>query len=97
MNGCTLWLNVNQTTRCHVIGAFFQRLSGPPIPQYRYNIIVTVRRLTVMDKEIAGAVIITKLSIVCFEAIAAPFEITVPMVLANEILHELGLFKISVA
>ena len=97
MNGYTLWLNVNQTIRCHIIGAFLQRLSRPPIPQYRYSIIVIVRGLAVIDKEIAGAVIITKLGIVCFETIAAPFEIMVPVVLANEISHELGLCKKSVA
>jgi hypothetical protein len=97
VNRYTLWLNVNKTTRCHIIGAFLQRLSRPPILQYRYSIIVIVRGLAVIDKEIAGAVVVTKLSIVCFETIAALFEIMVPVVLANEISYELGPCKKSVA
>jgi hypothetical protein len=53
--------------------------------------------LAVIDKEIAGAVVVTKLSIVCFDAIAGPFEVMVLVVLADGISHELGPCKKSVA
>lgn len=46
-----------------------------------------------IDKEMAGVVVVTKLSIVCFEAIAAPLEIMVPVCWLMRYLMNLVLAK----
>jgi hypothetical protein len=80
-----------------IIRVFIQRLSRPPIPRNRQLIIITIRGSTVIDKEIAFTVIITKLSIICQAAIAARFEIIILTILVNQILYELSSHKMSVA
>jgi hypothetical protein len=49
-----------------------------------------------IDEKIAGPVIESKVSIACFKAIAAQFEVLAPVVLANDICYESGLFKIPI-
>jgi len=70
-----------------------QQLSRPSIPQYGYNIIVNVRGLAVIEKEIALTVIKTKLCIICFKAIIALNKITAPMVLTNDVFEKINLSK----
>lgn len=48
----------------------------------------------IKDK-IAFAIVVPKRSIICFETIAV-FEVTVPVVLTNEVSHECGPFKEAV-
>jgi hypothetical protein len=77
------------------IEGFKQRLSRPLIPQYRY--IIVGGRLTMINKEVTGAVIVTKPSAIRISAVLAKNEISIPVVLANTIKHEMASCTVVIA